>query len=134
LGEGSEIATPIVLGDREGWLVVVDGPGEVAAAIEANDVEAGEYVGLDADGRVLALSVRYASDRPAWRSAQEIKVSASSDRVGRDDLRALLAEALGDHDQRASVSDLLRDARQRQRFDLQAPQTSALLRRRVGSG
>src|SRR5215211_529732 len=62
---------PIVLFDREGWLVVVEGPADVAAAIEANDVEAGEYVGLDVDGRVLALSVRHRSARPGWRSAQK---------------------------------------------------------------
>jgi hypothetical protein len=120
-----------VLFDREGRLVVVDGPAEVVLAIEANDVEAGEYVGLDADGRVLELSVRYEPDRPAWRSAQAIEVSASSDRVGRDGLRALLAEALGDPDQRAPLSELLRGAQRRQRCDLQAPQTSALLRRRL---
>jgi hypothetical protein len=134
LGTGSEIGTPIVLFDREGWLVVVEHPAEVVMAIEANDVEAGEYVGLDADGRVLELSVRYESDRPGWRSAQEIEVSASSDRVGRDDLRALLAEALGDPDERTSLSELLRSAQQSQRLDLRAPQASALLRRRLRSG
>jgi hypothetical protein len=113
---------------------MVDDPAAVTAAIEANDVDAGEYVCLDADGRVLELSVRYESDRPAWRSAQEIEVSASSDRVGCDDLRALLAEALGDPDERAPLSELMRDAQQRQWLDLQAPQTSALLRRRLRPG
>jgi hypothetical protein len=44
LGAGFEIGTPLVLVDREGWLVVVDDLAAVAAAIEANDVEAGEYV------------------------------------------------------------------------------------------
>ena len=67
-----------MLFDREGWLVLVEEAGEIAAAVEANDVEADEYVALGALGRALELSVRYQPDRPRWRSAQEIEISASA--------------------------------------------------------
>jgi hypothetical protein len=132
LGVGNELRGPVVLFDREGWLVVVANPAEVAVAIEANDVEAGEYVGFDADGRVLELSVRYDADRPGWRSAQEIEVGVTGGRLGDDDRRALLAEAVGNADEGTPVSNLLEAARQRQRLDLQAPKIAALLRQRLG--
>lgn len=77
MGAGSEIQGPIVLFDREGWLVLVEEAGEIAAAVEANDVEADEYVALGALGRALELSVRYQPDRPRWRSAQEIEIRTS---------------------------------------------------------
>lgn len=93
------IAPPIMVVDTEGWISLFGSVAECEAEIESPDVEAGEYVAFDAEGRILRLEVVDVAPPDRWwrriRYQAPVRVVASG-RAERPDLVALLLEeALG---------------------------------------
>lgn len=85
---------PVVLVDRDGWLLADWTVAGAAARIELFDAEDGEYVGVDAAGRRVAVGVRHRAHGSRGRVDSEIAVESTDDRVDADEVGQLLELAL----------------------------------------
>jgi hypothetical protein len=109
------IAPPILVADTEGWLSIFSSVAECEAEIESPDVEAGEYVAFDSEGRVLRLVVVVdPAPRRWWRALSgqaPVRLEVSSDSELRPELlAALLSEALGQKVEGEVLGVLLHEA------------------------
>lgn len=91
------VQPPIFVMDREGSLHVFDSVASAENDLEVNDVDADEYVGLDAAGRPLLLTVIEGERTGRWwwaRPGDSVRIDASSASPQPELLRRVLVEAL----------------------------------------
>lgn len=109
-----EITPPVVVVDTEGWISVFGSVAQAEADLEAPDVQAGEYVGFDAEGRRLVFRVVEVQAPDRWwrriRFQAPISVGLAASQPRPDLLMAMLAESLGADPVRADLPTLIRRA------------------------
>lgn len=84
---------PVVLVDRDGWLLADWTTAGAAESIELFDAEDGEYVGVDAAGRRVTVGVRPVPGN-GGRGGTEVTVEVTDDQVDADEVGQLLELAL----------------------------------------